>query len=150
MREHFILWHFFKSNKLSERHHKFTQNLKMIGVWVISLIKCLIFNFLINMELPPHTCFSTLPTHSCFSQHPPSSSSLSIMLPVNRKLFHPHTFVSLIILFNGTCLLTTTMSGRLSIQRSQSFIRNRLWYHYWIINFFGGHYKGAFYTMIFI
>lgn len=68
-----------------------------------------------------------------FLNTPPSSASLSTMLSFKWKLFHPHTFIPPLTLFNRTYLLSTTMWGGLLIQGNRSLTRTRLWYHCWKI-----------------
>jgi hypothetical protein len=42
-----------------ERHHTFSNNLKIIGLWVISLIKCSTSIILIEVGFLTHTCYTT-------------------------------------------------------------------------------------------
>jgi len=57
----------------------FIQNLKAMGLWVLSLITCSTSIFLSDVRLLPHTCYRTI-TPSCVSPsicdaHPSSGSS---------------------------------------------------------------------------
>lgn len=67
-----------------EKRHIFTQNLKALNIWVLSLIKYSTSNFPNNVRFIIHICISTI-----FSL----TVSPSTMFFLRRKLFHPYILI---------------------------------------------------------
>lgn len=89
----------FRSNHTSDKYQILIKNIKALGLWIFSLIKCSIFTFpssvglIITLDIPIISPSSAMPFMG--------------ILPLKWKLFHPYLFASSLDGFSETRYLDT-------------------------------------------
>jgi len=83
------------------RHHILTQNLKTLGLWVLTLVYYYsLFTFSSNVRLLSHTSYTTISPSSV------SHSFIWVYVPLKWKLFYPYIL--------ATSLISTTSTGHVA------------------------------------